>query len=274
MADLYEQLKRQALVAATKRTTRRIASVPLRSSATSTIADTPTASTIQATDSQTFVLADCMNIWKYTASTSQGSYPPPWPPDGEIWGNISPALGGATYILPRKDVYVNADQTSYYIVTISGMKWDTASLPDSAIVTRAVVTGTAAGDHFDMERRNLIADWYTWTLSTGDWTPTIATPDALSGVPLASLPASGTFQLELENPTHVSKTGSTYIRLGISGGAPTKRALGGTYGENSYNIFGIRGNYADPVIVQDEVGTHPVSILTPSLGPSLTVYYA
>lgn len=277
MADLYEQLKRQALVAATKRTTRRIAAPTTTLSSAASLAPSSAApgalasSAMVGTNSMTFLLDASAQAIRYSA-TPYGPYPPTWPPAGLLQNG--PMDGSFNdYIIPRKDLNVGGDGNALYIVTVGGLRWDTSTLPDTALVTRAVITGVAAGGKWDMEGRSLVADWTAWTGTASDWTADTAT-GALSGIPLASLPASGEFQISLENVVgNVKTSAKTNLRLFITGGAPTIKTGAGIQGQspgvNSYNSFGIRGTGR-----YEAVESHFEWRSYPELGPKLTVYYA
>ena len=108
-----------------------------------------------------------------------------------------------------------------YEVLNSLLRFDTSALPDNATVTSAKLRGylTSVADDDD---RTLVGEWY----SAANWPIDRATgrsPPAPPPSPAPTSPASNknsTVELTLANPSSLSLTGPSALRLGISGGQP------------------------------------------------------
>lgn len=96
------------------------------------------------------------------------------------------------------------------------MRWNTAALPDAALVGSAAFVFEVTGK-VDADGLNLTGQWY-------DWSPAIDASDytELNGssafaVPIANLPATVmTTTVPLSSLGSISRTGHTYLRVGVS----------------------------------------------------------
>lgn len=222
MADLYEQLKQQQLAIATKRIVRRQLSpgTTVLSAGGGSAGATPgttggTASEAgtAGTNTQTFLVSGEAGILRTTTPPFSGS--PPWPPDFQNAPTSSATSYGA-----NKIKYIGGDGGASYWVSVILLSFDTSVLPDTASVIGASLK-LVSGGTYNTDNRALMADWHVWTPVQADWTE-LGVSGAISGVPISMIPADGPFEIQLENaPANVSKTGLTYLRLTINGGAPT-----------------------------------------------------
>lgn len=208
-------------------------------------AETP-GTTIAATNSQTFTIytAGIVRRWSGTFYPSGDSRVPvtppgvaPYPPTGTIeygglWGTLDPSYPGSPTIVVQK-VYGESAGTATYIIGVGLLAFDTSALPDGALITGATLRLYAYPVWTSVERL-LSFEWASWSTPFGaaaDYTPLVGT-SAHPGVPVSTLDPH-TFSL-LEIPllgaaTGVSKTGITYLKAGITGGATAT----GVAGENS-----------------------------------------
>lgn len=110
-----------------------------------------------------------------------------------------------------------------YGVTVGLYRWDTSSLPDTAVITGATFRSDllAAGS---ADALNFVLGWVTWDgTSATDWSAT-ATNDAHAGTSVASLLAGGAGDKDFiltGYDTGINKTGYTYLKAWISGTTPT-----------------------------------------------------
>jgi len=144
---------------------------------------------------------------KVTGKQAKG-YPPSGSPTGSITGSV--VMAGRRLA------------SGSFQVLVPLLRFNTSSLPDNAIVTsvklRLYVTGKA-----DTDNRSLVGEWYpsaSWPIDAADWTLTTGS-GALPGADLTGLPTNASNELALSSPGSVSLTGSTGLRLGISGGQPS-----------------------------------------------------
>src|SRR5581483_984569 len=143
------------------------------------------------------------------AATSAG-YPPTGTPGFYTAGTVVTA--------GKRNVF------SSYQILDALLRFDTSSLPDNAVISSASLSFNIPAKA-NADSRNLIGSWYdaaNWPIDGNDWAADVGTT-ALPGSPLANLPlaGTGTATLSLQNPAQISTTGSTCLRLGLSGGAPT-----------------------------------------------------
>lgn len=210
-------------------------------SPTDTPTDTPTATpTDTATQTPTETPTDTPTA---TPTVTDTPTPTPEPPDGCAYVVFTPAVSGADVMMvgePPASFEKCEDESGYRVAAdgitedvrltmVTLLRWDTAALPDDAVVTSAWLRGMV----FDVaatEGTSLAGDWYDWGATCGpeDYTPTLPT-DALS-VAGACGTACETGQIEtgrdndfaLDTLGQISRTGPTALRLHAAGvGADT-----------------------------------------------------
>ncbi len=136
-----------------------------------------------------------------------------WPPSG----TAAPYTTGSYFTVGKRNAFGN------YEVFDGLIRIDTSSLPDNAQISSATLTIYTVGKA-DGDARGLIGSWYSaanWPIDAADWTLDAGT-SALTGTPLSTLATNTTATLSLQNPGQISTTGQTALRLGLSGGAPSK----------------------------------------------------
>jgi hypothetical protein len=107
-----------------------------------------------------------------------------------------------------------------YWANIPLLRFDTSTLPDNATITAATLQIQTTATPSNPDSRSLTASWNSWNGTSSDYSTTAQT-DALAGLALSSIGAAGIKNIPLDNVTGVSKTGTTYLKLFISGGQPT-----------------------------------------------------
>jgi hypothetical protein len=136
-----------------------------------------------------------------------------WPPSGSTGG---PFTTGSSFTAGKRNAF------GQYQVFTGLVRFDTSSLPDNAQIQSATLTIYPVGKA-DADGRSLIGSWYdatNWPIDAGDYTIDAGTT-ALTGTPLANLSLNTTNTINLQTPSQASLTGSTGLRLGLTGGAPT-----------------------------------------------------
>lgn len=130
-------------------------------------------------------------------------------------GSVVNTTSGATAVA-RSFVSPN------YLVRVSMMRWDTATLPVGATITAATLriylTLLANTDG-----RSLVAEWYAssnWPIDLSDFTGTAPTTPAAS-LSLSSVTASALNDLVFTDLSGINPTGYTGVRFHISGADPT-----------------------------------------------------
>jgi len=122
--------------------------------------------------------------------------------------------------------------TSQYRTRVILLAFDTSTLTGENVTDAEYHIRFSSGGITNTDSRNLNIEWYDWggTCDSADWTTLVGTDAAT--VALSSLTAdSSTYnEIALSAPENVNTEGTTYLRLGISGDAPT--------GANSANTFG------------------------------------
>ena len=101
--------------------------------------------------------------------------------------------------------------------TVGMARWDTSSIPDTALITSATLVGPLT-NIADTDGRNLNGQYYAssnWPIDCGDHVDEVGT-DAFA-IDITGIASP----LTLLTPTNISKTGFTGFRFGISGAAPT-----------------------------------------------------
>ncbi len=148
--------------------------------------------------------------------------------DGDAWvtepqANGYPPVGTPSFLAARSFFTVGrrAAFGSYYVF-VGLLRFDTSALPDGATVTSAVlrlhVKGKADGDN-----RGLVGEWYgasNWPIDGGDWSLN-SSGTALPAADLTGIPVGSVSSFDLVGLGSVSRTGSTGLRLHLSGGQPS-----------------------------------------------------
>jgi hypothetical protein len=137
-----------------------------------------------------------------------------WPPAGAF-----STFDNTTNLVIRKVQFTGTFNTC----VVTGIRFDTSALPNDAVVSAAtlrlqtIAKGAGAG-------RSVQVGYYdpaNWPLGDADWSGA-DNPGSDGGTfPFADFAASTQEDLALSNPTSVSLTGYTGLRLSVSGGAPT-----------------------------------------------------
>ena len=107
------------------------------------------------------------------------------------------------------------------IVGVGLARWDTSVIPDDATILSATFRGwVPPATLHNSAGRNLIAQWYDAgsELDVDDWVNDLPSTNAQSGVSLSTLTESQYNDITLQNVSSVSKTSTTGLRFGISGG--------------------------------------------------------
>ncbi len=115
------------------------------------------------------------------------------------------------------------------------LRFDTSSLPDTAIVTRALFSCLVSPNaFFNTDNRNLTADWYRGPLGSTAYNKSPLTT-ALAKYPLSSVSVGSSPTLNtilLDTTGGVSLTGPTALRFHIDGGVPVDE--GGVFSCDTY----------------------------------------
>lgn len=162
----------------------------------------------------TFSTADADDgyVWQ-SHTTAQG-----WPPATNTEVGRSFAEGVAWAQRTWQPAFVNTE----YNLGVSLFKWNTSALPDEATVLSAQLRvysqwaeATQVGSQVKME-------WYVFNGTNADQTQTI-TANAHAGENITNYPLGGYRVIPLINPTNVSSTGYTGLRVHIDtlGATPT-----------------------------------------------------
>lgn len=118
--------------------------------------------------------------------------------------------------------YVRRSRGRYFTRTIAYglIRWDTSSLTGGATVTSASF-GANIVDRTSPYGRNWQGDWYNWSpsVSCAAYVGAAPAPNAFS-VPITSL-SIGSNTVALSNVGNINTSGTTYLRLAVSGGTPT-----------------------------------------------------
>lgn len=153
--------------------------------------------------------------------------------DQTIWSQgASYPPSGETIFRSDYDVVINPakirhqiDPTPYYVY-VGLLKLDTSAIPDTANITSAVLKVNVEDVRNDTGDRSLTVGYESWDGTNSDYTTTVGTT-ANAGIPLATIGA-GPLEIPLLNPnvtTNISRSGFTYLKLHISGGAPPSAAV-------------------------------------------------
>jgi len=135
------------------------------------------------------------------------TYPPP-PNAATSVGTVS------TNLLVRRSKTASA----YTPVSVALIRFDTSALPDGATVTAATLE-LHAKSRTSSDGRSLVGEWYpasSWPIDAADWTNTDSAT-AFTATPLSSIAVGATNSFELRGLGSVSRTGSTALRLHVTG---------------------------------------------------------
>jgi hypothetical protein len=173
-----------------------------------------------------------------------------WPPTGALGSNTV-----GTDFLARKVRHVGFNLTE---ISLGLFKFDTSSLPDTAVIHRAVLRISPVSNSL-AESRTLDFEYYAvGTIDTGDYVESVTASAA--SVPAATWQAwstaSGTVDVELSNLTSISTTGSTGFRVGLGGGAPPGGSTNDTFLGIALREHATR---AEPVLIVE----YPAIQITP-----------
>ena len=141
------------------------------------------------------------------ASQQSQGYPPPGSAEAGVSGSVFTA--GRRLAFGRFSVYVPL------------LRFDTSGLPDGATVTSATLK-VHVSQRADADNRSLQAEWYaasSWPIDAGDYSLS-STGSALAGSDLTALAVGSVNSFVLSGLASVSTTGSTGLRLHVSGGQP------------------------------------------------------
>ncbi len=141
-------------------------------------------------------------------------------------GAAYPPTGTGSPVMTETDVWIDKTFTSSYSTNNGFVRFDTSVIPDTAIVTSAVLR-MEANSMVNPDTRDLNIEWYpgaTWasagTISDSDFADVVGTGANVTA--LSSIVNGANNDFTLSDPdANISKTGFTGIRMGISGGAPT-----------------------------------------------------
>lgn len=120
----------------------------------------------------------------------------------------NPDAGGTGFFLCNKGNFGGT-----YVNGVGLLAFNTAAIPDTDVVTAARIIATPS----NLERANgsnIVAD-YSWdgTASSNDWAETVGTT-ALTAFDYSTLTVGVQGSIPLTGVSGISKTGSTYIRVG------------------------------------------------------------
>lgn len=143
----------------------------------------------------------------YVAGTS---YPP-----GPGNGTLTSAPTGSQVLVQR----VRQSSTDYRVYN-GLLRFDTSLIPDGAIIQAALLNIVAANVN-NADSRSLTADYFTWAAADSSAYSATAIGGAIDGFSLSSIATGSVTSFPLSSVSGISKTGSTHLRLHISGGAPS-----------------------------------------------------
>jgi hypothetical protein len=172
-----------------------------------------------------------------------------WPPDYTdtfLTTNAVGAVKSIGYMAsgdPSSSATTCPTEGNQYRLDIAMVRFNTAALPDNAVISAATIQFQYAGVWHDSDARNLNAEYYSsanWPIDSGDWTTSEIGTTAFS-LDLTSCAWAGC-TVNLSSPTTINLTGYTGFRLGISGGTPA--------GTNDFGFGSIDygANYYDSIL--------------------------
>lgn len=141
-----------------------------------------------------------------------------------------PPSGGPTRDTTSSGVYIarsySSTVTNPYTVNVGLLQFGTSDLLDTATRESASLSIYVTARK-NVNNRNLRGEWYAWNGTNADYTVDGSSGLTAFDVPLSSI-ALATNEIPLTNLGQISLTGSTFLRLHITGGAP---------GSTNYIIF-------------------------------------
>lgn len=150
----------------------------------------------------------------YVDKTGSATYPP-------TTSLTRSSVADSLFVIRAKSVIA-----STYELANTLLKFDTSSLPDTAIVTSATLrmylTAKSGTDGLSM-----VGEWYIWDGTSSTDYSAVPASNAHGGTLLSSLTTSADNDFALSSLVNISNTGNTYLRLHISqlsgDAAPTGR---------------------------------------------------
>ena len=112
----------------------------------------------------------------------------------------------------------------FYQIDNGMIRWDTSTIPDTAIVTSATFRGYVSAKNDDDTGRMFTAEWYpstNWPIDNTDWTATFGA-NAHAGTSLAVIVLNANNDFVLQNAAaNINKMDYTGLRLHINGLQPS-----------------------------------------------------
>lgn len=133
--------------------------------------------------------------------------------------NEYPPAGTITHISAAAGIEVARTGGGTYTTRNICLKWNTSSLPDTALISAALLRVQIVAKSSD-DSRSITCDWYVFDGTSSDYS-TGALTTAHAGTSIASLPSSGSHDFSLISPGTISTTSITGLRMHVSGGQPT-----------------------------------------------------
>ena len=133
-----------------------------------------------------------------------------------LWGRRVISIRARSLTVARRAVFGD------YQVFVGLLRFDTSALPDGATVTSASLKLDLLGK-IDADNRGLEAEWYSassWPIDAADWS-LASSGSASAAVDITALSTTATSSFELGGLGSISTTGSTGLRLHLSGGQPS-----------------------------------------------------
>jgi Concanavalin A-like lectin/glucanases superfamily len=179
------------------------------------------AGSASATSAQSGVVAAQPSSGTLTFSVAAGA------DDGDLAVGASQSLGyppsGAPAVSVTGSVLTAGRRAVFgeFEVNTALLRFDTSGLPDGATVSSATLKVFVSGKA-DADNRELVAEWYaasSWPIDAADFSLD-STGSALAGADITSLATGSVNSFALVGLSAVSTTGSTGLRLHVSGAQP------------------------------------------------------
>ena len=117
---------------------------------------------------------------------------------------------------------IRAFSNPAFTVSVALVRFDTSTLPDNANVNSAAFVVFPTQVVSEAPVRSFQGEWYSannWPIDAGDWT--LAPASTAFSAPLNTITPNASNSIALSNLSNVNVTGSTGLRLSISGGQPS-----------------------------------------------------